>query len=144
MLGTDIDKVGWPKCGEIDLIEIVNTGTEYHVTLHGPQGNTDYFGGVEAGGPVVGTSGPISDLSADFHTYWVNWQPNKIVVGIDDATLARFSPAWLPPGAQWVFEHPMYALFDIAVGGPWPGPPDASTPSPATMLVEWFRYTPIH
>jgi len=142
MLGTDMDSVGWPRCGEIDLMEIVNTGTQFHVTLHGPQGDSDYYGGVEKSGQVVGTSGPIADLTNDFHTYWVNWQPNDITIGVDDTTLGAFTPSSLPPGAQWVFEHPMYALLNIAIGGDWAGPPDASTPWPATMLVDWFRYSP--
>ena len=143
MLGAGYpDTVGWPQCGEIDLMEIVNAGTEYHVTLHGPQGDTDYYGGVEKSGQVVGTSGPIADLSKDFHTYWVDWQPNNITIGVDDATLGHFTPWSLPPGAQWVFDRPMYALLNIAVGGDWPGPPDASTQFPATMLVDWFKYVP--
>ena len=142
MLGSNADTVGWPQCGEIDLMELINAGTEYHVTLHGPQGDTDYFGGVEAGGRVVGTSGPIAELTKDFHNYWLNWQQNSITIGVDETTLGAFTPASLPPGAQWVFNRPMYALLNIAVGGPWPGPPNASTPFPATMLVDWFRYTP--
>ena len=141
MLGSNMDKVGWPRCGEIDLMELVSTGTEYHVTLHGPQGNTDYFGGVEAGRGVVGTTGPIADLTNDFHTYWMNWQPNSITIGVDETALGGFTPSSLPPGAQWVFDTPMYALLDIIVGG-WAGSPDASTPFPVTMLVDWFRYTP--
>ena len=142
MLGSDVTDVGWPRSGEIDIMEIVNTGTAYHVTLHGPQGDTDYFGGVESSGQVVGTSGPIADLTTDFHTFWVNWRPNAITIGVDEATLGVFTPSSLPPGAEWVFDRPMYALLNIAVGGPWPGPPDASTQFPATMLVDWFRYTP--
>jgi beta-glucanase (GH16 family) len=141
MLGSNYDKVGWPACGEIDLMEIVDTGTTYHVTLHGPQGDSDYFGGVEKSTQVVGTSGPIADLTNDFHNYWVNWQPNIITIGVDETALGGFTPSSLPPGAQWVFNRPMYALLDIAVGG-WAGLPDASTPFPAIMLVDWFRYTP--
>lgn len=142
MMGSNYDQVGWPQCGEIDAIETVNTGSTYHVTLHGPQGNTDYYGGVDSG-KVVGTSGQIGDLSKDFHDYWVNWQPNRIIIGIDKTILGDFTPASLPPGAQWAFNHPMYALLDVAVGGPWPGPPDETTSFPATMLVDWFRYSPV-
>jgi beta-glucanase (GH16 family) len=91
---------------------------------------------------VVGTSGPIADLTDDYHDYWLDWRPNTIVVGVDDRTLATFTPASLPPGGEWVFNKPMYALLNIAVGGPWPGPPDATTPWPATMLVDWFKYEP--
>ena len=142
MLGTTYPDIGWPRCGEIDLMELVNDGNTYHVTLHGPQGDTDYFGGVKVSDKVVGTSGPIPDLSADFHDYWLRRQPDHIVIGVDDRTLATFGPTSLPPGGEWVFNRPMYALLDVAVGGPWAGPPDASTPWPATMLVDWFRYVP--
>ena len=142
MLGANYPEIGWPRCGEIDLMEIVNVGTQYHVTLHGPQGDTDYFGGVERSGEVVGTEGPIADLTNDFHNYWLHWEPNNITIGVDGTTLGTFTPASLPPGAQWVFERPMYALLNVAVGGRWPGPPNESTHFPATMLVDWFRYTP--
>lgn len=57
--------------------------------------------------------------------------------------LAEFTPASLPAGGQWVFNQPMYAILQIAVGGAWAGPPDASTPWPAAMLVDSFRYTPL-
>jgi len=122
--------------------ELVNAGTEYHVTLHGPQGDTDYFGGVEAGGRVVGTSGPNAELTTNFHNYWLNWQENSIIIGVDETTLGAFTPASLPPGVQWVFNRPMYALLNIAVGGPLAGSPWRIDTLPATMLVDWFRYTP--
>lgn len=144
-LGTDYhpdNPSAWPACGEIDIMELINNGRTFHSTLHGPQGTTDYFGGGAASGKVVGTRGPIEDLTLDFHDYWLNWQPNSIVIGVDGQTLAAFTPESLPPGGEWVFNRPMYALFNVAVGGPWPGPPDASTPWPATMLVDQFTYTP--
>lgn len=68
MLGSNAYQVGWPRCGEIDLMELVNKGTEYHVTLHGPEGDSDYFGGTKVSGQVVGTSGPIADLTTNFST----------------------------------------------------------------------------
>ena len=135
---------GWPGCGEIDVMELVNTGTTYHVALHGPEtGGTDYYGGVNASGQVVGTTGPIADLSADYHDYWVMRDTNVIVVGVDGTMLGTFTPTSLPVGGQWVFNTPMYAILNVAVGGPWPGPPDATTPWPSTMLVDSFKYTPL-
>jgi len=142
MLGTNFHDAGWPRCGEIDIMELINTGTTYHVTLHGPQGDTDYFGGSDRSGQVVGTKGPIDDLIDEFHVHWLDWQPGNITIGLDNTTLGSFSPASLPPGAQWVFDRPMFVLLNIAVGGPWPGPPDRTTSFPATMLVDWFDYTP--
>jgi beta-glucanase (GH16 family) len=136
-LGSNIDSLGWPRCGEIDIMELANVGTTYQVALHGPQGDSDYL----AGAGIV-RSGPIADLTDDFHDYWLSWRPNAITVGVDDVTLAVFTPASLPPGAEWVFSQPMYAVLNIAVGGKLPGPPTDETPFPATMLVDWFRFTP--
>ena len=69
-------------------------------------------------------------------------EPNIIVIGVDDTMLGTFTPASLPAGGAWVFNEPMYALFNVAVGGTWPGEPNATTTWPATMLVNAFRYTP--
>jgi beta-glucanase (GH16 family) len=137
LLGSNIDTVGWPQCGEIDIMELVNTGTTYNVSLHGPPANSEY-----ADSDAVSASGPIADLTTDFHNYWVKRQPDSITIGVDETTLGAFTPASLPPGAQWVFNKPMYAVLNVAVGGDWPGPPDESTRFPATMIVDWFRYTP--
>jgi beta-glucanase (GH16 family) len=141
LLGADYDRVGWPRAGEIDIMEIVNSANTYNVTLHGPQGATDYYGGTD-GSQVVGNSGPVANLSDDFHEYWLDWRPDSITVGIDGVTVASFSPSSLPKGAEWVFNKPMFAVLNLAVGGPWPGPPDSTTRFPATMLVDWFRYVP--
>lgn len=130
---------GWPGCGEIDVVEVVNAPDTYYVTLHGPQGATDYYGGSDNG--AVGTSGHTVDLSQDFHDYWVVRRPDRIIVGIDNTIVADFTPDSLPPGGEWVFNKPMFAILQIAVGGPWPGPPDDTTPWPATMLVDSFSFT---
>ena len=146
------DETGWPGCGEIDLMELVNSGTTYYSTLHGPRGvaGTSTYGDYYSNGQVVGTSGPISnvtngritDLAADYHDYWVIREPDIIVVGVDGTMLATFTPASLPAGGRWVFDQPMFAILNVAVGGPWSGPPDNTTPWPATMLVDSFQYTP--
>jgi beta-glucanase (GH16 family) len=68
---------------------------------------------------------------------------NSVTIGVDGRTLESFTPSSLPPQAQWVFNGPMHVLLNVAVGGDWPGPPDRSTPFPATMLVDWFRFDPL-
>lgn len=82
------------------------------------------------------------DLTAGFHNYWVYRQPGVITIGVDGLTRGVYTRASVPAGAQWVFDKPMFALLNVAVGGNWPGPPNDSTPSPSTMVVDWFRYTP--
>jgi VCBS repeat-containing protein len=133
------DRTGWPGAGEIDVIELINNGNTYYTALHGPQGTGDYTFG---NGQMVMTSGPIADLTTDFHNYWVMRQPNIIVIGVDDTVLGTYTPASLPAGATWAFNRQMFAIFNIAIGGPWAGPPNATTPWPSTMLVDSFTYTP--
>lgn len=131
LLGTDIDSRGWPDCGEIDVMELINSGTEYNVALHGPNADVTH-------------TGPTADLSDDFHNYWVTRRADSITVGVDQATLASFTPDTLPPDARWVFNGPMFVLLNVAVGGDWPGPPDASTPFPAAMTVDWISFEPLN
>ncbi len=130
MLGSNIDDVGWPECGEIDIIELINDATTYHVALHGPGADPE-------------AKGEIADLSLDFHEYWVTRAENSITIGIDDTALKTFTPEDLPPDSPWVFDGPMFALLNVAVGGTWPGPPDESTVFPATMVVDWLRFVPL-
>ncbi|MDZ4267597.1 MAG: glycoside hydrolase family 16 protein [Mycobacterium sp.] len=133
LLGSDIDRVGWPAAGEIDVIETLNDATEFHTGVHAPaQGS--------ARGQEVSAAGPAPfPLVGEFHTYWVERSPGRIVTGIDDVTLFAATPADLAPDSRWVFDAPFFLLLNLAVGGNWPGPPDASTPNPSTMLVDSVR-----
>jgi beta-glucanase (GH16 family) len=132
MLGADIDKVGWPQSGEIDIME--NIGREpniVHGTIHGP----GYSG---AGG--IGRADTISTPYADdFHVYAVQWQPNDVRWYVDGRQYHRMTPADLPAGTKWVFDHPFFLLLNLAVGGGWPGDPNASTSFPQQMIVDYVR-----
>jgi beta-glucanase (GH16 family) len=135
MLGKDISSIGWPKCGEIDIME--NIGKEpgmVHGSLHGPS-----------------TAGPTSDLSApfslpagqnfaeDFHLYAVEWEPGTIRFYVDANLYATFTQSQWPAGGTWVFDHPFFLILNLAVGGNWPGSPDATTVFPQQMLVDYVR-----
>ncbi|MET0995512.1 MAG: glycoside hydrolase family 16 protein, partial [Mycobacterium sp.] len=136
LVGADEATTPWPGCGEIDVIELVSGTTTYFTTIHGPRsGSSQPY--------QVQFSGAIPDLSTDYHEYWVEHVPDGITVGIDGTTLGTFTPQSLPAGARWVYNRPMYAILNLAVGGDWAGPPDASTRFPATMLVDWFRWEPM-
>lgn len=139
LVGADIDTAGWPDCGEIDLVEMPSSGTYRYTTLHGPWtarppgARIDY---------QLQTQAQTVDLSAAFHTYWAVRAPGSIVIGMDDTTFATFTPDSLSPDQRWVFDHPMYAILNVAVGDDWAGPPDDTTRWPATMVVDWFRWEP--
>ena len=95
MLGDDIEAPGWPKCGEIDIME--NIGKEpglVHGTIHGP----GYSGEHGIGAPYGLASGkPFAD---DFHIYAVEWEPKVIRFYVDDHVYATRTPADLPPGTK--------------------------------------------
>jgi len=134
MLGTDIDKPGWPDCGEIDIME--NIGKEpalVHGTIHGPG-----YSGAHAIGASYGLASgkPIAD---DFHLFAVEWEPNAIRFYVDENLYTTRTPADLPKGAKWVYDHPFFLLLNVAVGGGWPGSPDATSTFPQEMLVDYVR-----
>jgi beta-glucanase (GH16 family) len=134
MLGDDIEKVQWPTCGEIDIME--NIGKEpalVHGTIHGP----GYSGAAGVGSPfALPTNQPFAD---DFHIYAVEWEPQAIRFYVDDHLYATRTPADLPKGTKWVYDHAFFLLLNVAVGGGWPGSPDATTMFPQTMLVDFVR-----
>ncbi|MBT1544820.1 glycoside hydrolase family 16 protein [Curtobacterium aurantiacum] len=133
MLGADIGQVGWPACGEIDVME--NVGYEpgiVHGTVHGP----GYSGaqGVSASFPSP-SGAPFAD---DFHVYGVDWRPGSITWTVDGVAYRTVTRADV--GANpWVFDKPFFVILNVAVGGTWPGSPDASTPFPQQMTVDWLR-----
>ncbi|WP_437484526.1 RICIN domain-containing protein [Sorangium sp. So ce1014] len=134
MLGNDLGSAGWPSCGEIDVME--NVGYEpstLHGSLHGP--------GYSGGNPLTGWTNlpggaPLADA---FHTYAVEWEPNAIRFYLDGKLYQTRTPADVPAGARWVFNHPFFMLLNVAVGGNWPGSPNGSTSFPQRMLVDYVR-----
>lgn len=139
LLGADIDQVGWASCGEIDVMENVPVAPlgakRIKSTVHGPG-----YSGIHGIGRV--TSLPDGGRVDDgFHVYGAIWSPNRVQFYVDDPAAPFFTvtPADLPEGAKWVYDQPFFLLLNLAVGGDWPGPPDASTPNPARMLVDWVR-----
>lgn len=133
MLGDNIGQVGWPTSGEIDIME--NIGREpstVHGTLHGP----GYSGGGAVGAAY---SLPGGQAFADaFHTFAVEWSPNSISWFVDGIRYQTRTPADLG-GNRWVFDHPFFLIMNIAVGGYWPGYPDATTQFPQTLTVDYVR-----
>jgi beta-glucanase (GH16 family) len=125
LLGSDFATVGWPQCGEIDIWDSAL-----------PIGGSSIHG---AGGYDLPL---LTPFAMGWHEYALDWQRDKISTSIDGHVFASWTPGSLPPGATWTFnDHPMYVILSFAVGlGSLV--PDASTPFPATMLIDSVRYTP--
>lgn len=135
LVGADENTNPWPGAGEIDVVELASDPTTTFSSIHGPiSGVGDYL--------QLQLVNHGADVSTDFHNYWVSHAENSITFGIDNTVLGTFTPASLPPTAQWVFNKSFYAVMSVAVGGPWAGPPDGTTPLPAAMLVDWVQWLP--
>ena len=132
-LGGNIGEVGWPQSGEIDIME--NIGREpstVHGTVHGP----GYSGANGIGAPFELSGAAFAD---DFHTFALEWQPNKLQWFVDDQLFSTVTPDDLPAGSAWVFDQPFFLLLNLAVGGNWPGVPDETTRFPQTLKVDYLR-----
>jgi beta-glucanase (GH16 family) len=133
-LGQDIQEVGWPRCGEVDLVESVGDAGEALQTVHGPR--------ADSGRWQRGVRTPVPEpLSAGFHTYSADRTGDRIVFAVDGRETGTVSTGDLPADGTWPFDGPQYLLLNVAVGGDLPGPPDASTPRVASMVVDWVRFS---
>jgi beta-glucanase (GH16 family) len=136
LLGDSVDTVGWPAAGEIDIIETPNTTSRSTHHLHGPTGILDKWS-LNAGEDMA------VPLSEGFHIYTVEKQPGRVILAIDDQVVMDVEEWDVPLPGRWVFDAPTHVLFSLAVGGDWPGSPDASTPEVNRMRIDWILYTPV-
>jgi beta-glucanase (GH16 family) len=133
MMGNNIDKAGWPTGGEIDVME--NIGKEpaiVHGSMHGP----GYSG---SKGLSAAYSIPPGKFADDFHIFAIEWEAATVRFYVDGNLYETRTPADLPAGQAWVFDHPFFILLNVAVGGDWPGSPDSTTVFPQSMLVDYVR-----
>lgn len=135
MLGDTHATAGWPECGEIDIVEVLGHETnKLYGTVHGP----GYSGGKGVTGSITLPPGPT--LADGYHVYAIDWSPGRIAWSLDGKVYHTVTPASLPPGARWVFDDAKYFfLLNLAVGGRWPGYPDATTQFPQELRVDWVR-----
>lgn len=132
-MGANFDRVGWPECGEMDIMENIGREPEsVHGTLHGP--------GYSGDAPLTGTyTLPAGARAADgYHVYAAEWEPGTVRFYVDGVLFETRTAAEVA-GKPWAFDHPFFLLVNLAVGGNWPGPPDRHTTFPARLLVDYVR-----
>ena len=133
LLGANIDEVGWPWCGELDVLEAQGeVPATVYGTAHGP--GASGAGGI--GGHYTLSDGSFAD---DFHDLAVEIDPGHVAWYVDGVLYQRLSEGDLPPNAVWIYDEPIFVLLNLAVGGHFVAPPTDATPFPATMLVDWVR-----
>ena len=131
MLGEDIDEVGWPLTGEIDIMEYRGQDpTIVHASVHGP--------GYSAGQAITKTYNLVNDrLDTDFHIFGIEWGEDFINFYVDDFLYSRTTPEDVT--GAWVFNKPFYLLINMAVGGTFVGSPNSETQFPQTLEVDYVR-----
>jgi beta-glucanase (GH16 family) len=126
MLGSNIDTVSWPQCGEIDIMEHINNEPKIHGTAHWNNVGHQYLGGIINTDPTL------------FHTYSIVWDANSIKWYMDDQLYYILNISNNTNGTE-EFHKKFYLILNLAVGGNWPGYPDASTVFPAEFVIDYIR-----
>lgn len=131
MLGSNIDEVGWPRSGEIDIMELVgHVDNVVHGTAHYDAGGHQFEGSSKS----LSSSETFGDK---FHIYSIVWDQSGIEWYLDYKKYFRITPSDI--GATYPFDNPFYFIFNVSVGGEWPGRPDETTTFPQDMIVDYVR-----
>jgi beta-glucanase (GH16 family) len=134
LLGQSISTISWPNCGEIDIMEMIGGGTNdsrVYTTLHwGPVTNGTH--------PSYGTSYtlPSGKFADDYHIFAIEWDENSIRGYCDNTQYYNID---ISKAGLEAFHKNFFIIFNLAVGGNWPGNPDATTVFPQQMLVDYVR-----
>ena len=126
MLGANIGSVGWPACGEIDVLEQVNADSRCYGTVHWDSNGHAQYGGNVATTPNV------------YHVYSVEWTPTYIRWFVDGAKYHEITITNGTGGTE-EFQRPFFLLLNLAVAGDWPGQTVDESKLPATMNVDYVR-----
>ncbi len=130
MLGSNIGTVSWPKCGEIDIMELLGHQPEkVYGTAHWDENGHKYIG--------LNTSLTGTTFSEGFHEFTLIWTPSRLTWMVDKETYYSLSRTQI---SNFPFDLPMFLIFNVAVGGNWPGAPDETTVFPQHMRVDYVRW----
>jgi beta-glucanase (GH16 family) len=131
LVGSNLETLGWPQCGEIDIMEL--RGQKPNIingTVHGPG-----YSGSESITKSFAFENDRFDV--DFHLFAVEWGENYIDFFVDNTLYQEITPDNVT--GNWVFDHPFYIILNVAVGGNYLGFPTSQTPFPQSMLVDYVK-----
>lgn len=133
MLGSNITSVGWPACGEMDIMELIGVSPgRVYSTMHWKSAAGVHL---SKGDKYDLSSG---DFSQQFHVFSMVWTQDNIKNYVDDKLILTTSVTDAGAG-NYPFNLAQFFIFNVAVGGNWPGSPDTSTPFPQRMFVDYVR-----
>ena len=133
MLGSNINTVSWPACGEIDIMELLGQEpAKMYGTLH--------YGASSATHGSKGSSYtlPSGSFYDRFHVFSMEWKQDQVKLFVDDNLFLTVNKADVG-SSPYSFNAPFFFIFNVAVGGNWPGSPDATTTYPQRMIVDYVR-----
>lgn len=133
MLGNNIDQVSWPKCGEIDIMEMIGGGDGRDNTVHGTAHWWDNEFRAQYGNSSELSEGIYND---EFHVFSIVWDATKISWYRDDKL---FNTLDITPFFLAEFKESFFLILNVAVGGNWPGNPNSITEFPQYMIVDYVR-----
>lgn len=130
MLGSNIDAKGWPKCGEIDILEYVGRDPhQVYTTLHTQDGHGDRGHGKRT---------EIHEIEQGFHVFAVDWSKDKMDFFVDEKLVFTYNPQ--PKNEDsWPYNQPFYIIVNMAVGGNFGGPDVDDTIFPQSFIVDYIR-----
>ncbi len=133
MLGQNISSVGWPKCGEIDIMEMIgNEDNSLEKVVHGTI-HYDDGGHASSGGSHTLVTGA---LATSYHVFSLIWDETSIKWYVDDIMFHQES---ITASSRSEFQKDFFFIFNVAVGGNWPGSPNETTVFPQMMKVDYIR-----
>ncbi|WP_350285798.1 family 16 glycosylhydrolase [uncultured Croceitalea sp.] len=130
MLGSNIEEVGWPKCGELDIMEHIG---RMQNTVHGTVHNTFAHGSHEHTGSLQ-----VDTVSDTFHVYAIEWTPEKIDFFVDDTHYYTYQPKEKTT-ENWPYDQPFFFIINFAIGGNWPGFDIDDKVLPQQLEVDYVR-----
>jgi len=133
MLGDNISSVSWPTCGEIDIMEMIGGAGANDRTVHGTVHWNENGSHAQFGNSKVLSSGRFAD---EFHVFSIVWNQNSITWLLDNVP---YNTVDITPANMSAFHNNFFLIFNLAVGGNWPGSPDGTTVFPQKMYVDYVR-----
>ena len=130
MLGNNIKSVGWPKCGEIDILEYV--GREPHFVYTSLHTESSF------GNTINTKKTKIDTIEEGFHIFAIDWTKDKIEFFVDNESVYTYNPK-LKNDATWPYNQPFYIVVNMAIGGNFGGHEVDDTIFPQQFLIDYIK-----